>query len=205
MNEPERLRRENGLLYDCFAIEDDSYMKARHLLLKINACPTSDAAREYLEDMLGSFPKSSQITPPFYCDLGPQIHFGENVHMNMDCLLLDEARIQFGDRVLIGPRCTFYTPVHPFDPDIRATGLEKARPIVIGDDVWLGGSCVINGGVTIGKGSIIGSGSVVTRDIEPDVIAAGNPCKVIRKISDEEKAAWRKEYQEYLDYKKGNR
>lgn len=98
---------------------------------------------------------------------------------------------------MIGPRCSMYTATHPLDAQIRKTGVELALGITIEEDVWIGGSCVINGGVTIHKESVIGSGSVVTRDIPPGVLAAGNPCRVIRTISDEEKEHWKAMYKEY--------
>lgn len=193
----ERDRRQNGLLYDCFRVGDDSYMKARNLLLKVNACPTVEEARPYLEQMLGFYPKSAAIVPPFYCDLGPHIELGEKSFLNMDCLILDEARVIFEEGCQVGPRCSFYTAIHPLDPDVRATGLEICKPIVIGKNVWLGGSCVVNGGITIGEGSVIGSGSVVTHDIPPMVFAAGNPCRVIREIGPADKQYWQDQLAEY--------
>ena len=162
----ERERRRNGLLYNCYRVGDDSYMKARKLLLEVNACRTSQDARVYLEQMLGKYPASAAIVPPFYCDLGPHIELGEHAFLNMDCMILDEARVIFKDRCAIGPRCCFYTAIHPMDAKVRATGLEICKPIVIEEDVWMGGSCVVNGGVTIHAGSVIGSGSVVTHDIK---------------------------------------
>lgn len=195
-------RRASGLLYDVYNTGDPSWSKARRLLRKINLCATCDEARNLFESLLGKFPSSAAIVPPFYCDLGPQIELGENAFLNMDCLILDEAKVVIGDRTLIGPRCSFYTPVHPIDAKVRATGLEYARAIVIGKDVWMGGGCTINPGVTIGDESIIGSGSVVTRDIPSGVFAAGNPCRVIRVLGEEEKARSRKDYEEYLAFRK---
>ena len=118
----------------------------------------------------------------------------------MDCMILDEARVIFKDRCAIGPRCCFYTAIHPMDAKVRATGLEICKPIVIEEDVWMGGSCVVNGGVTIHAGSVIGSGSVVTHDIPPRVFAAGNPCRVIREIGEEEQKYWQDQYEEYQDF-----
>lgn len=196
----ERERRRNGLLYNCYRVGDDSYMKARKLLLEVNACRTSQDARVYLEQMLGKYPASAAIVPPFYCDLGPHIELGEHAFLNMDCMILDEARVIFKDRCAIGPRCCFYTAIHPMDAKVRATGLEICKPIVIEEDVWMGGSCVVNGGVTIHAGSVIGSGSVVTHDIPPHVFAAGNPCRVIREIGQEEQEYWQEQYEEYQKF-----
>ncbi|MEY8309276.1 sugar O-acetyltransferase [Erysipelotrichaceae bacterium 51-3] len=196
----ERERRRNGLLYDCYRVKDDSYMKARKLLLEVNACRTSEDARAYLQQMLGQYPDSAAIVPPFYCDLGPHIELGENTFLNMDCMILDEARVIFKDRCAIGPRCCFYTAIHPMDAKVRATGLEICKPIVIEEDVWMGGSCVVNGGVTIHAGSVIGSGSVVTHDIPPRVFAAGNPCRVIREIGEAEQKYWQDQYEEYRNF-----
>lgn len=196
----ERERRQNGLLYDCFRVGDDSYMKARSLLLKINACPTVDQARPYFEQILGRYPKSAAIVPPFYCDLGPHIQLGEKSFLNMDCLILDEASVIFEDGCQVGPRCCFYTAIHPMDPAVRATGLETCKPIVIGKNAWLGGSCVVNAGVTIGEGSVIGSGSVITHDIPSMVFAAGNPCHVIRKIDQAEQQYWQEQLEEYQEF-----
>lgn len=190
-------RRSKGMLYDPLKTGDPAYMKARVLLLQVNAQPTCETARPFLEQMLGSYPASAAIVPPFYCDLGPQIFLEEGAFLNMDCLILDEGKVQIGKRTMIGPRCSMYTATHPLDARIRQTGVEQALPITIEEDVWIGGSCVINGGVTIHKESVIGSGSVVTRDIPAGVLAAGNPCRIIRKLDTEEKARWQALYKEY--------
>ncbi len=198
MNEKEAARRANGQLYDYRKVEDDSWMRMRILLPKINNAPAPEASRKLLEQVIGTFPKSATINTPFFADLGHHIHLGQRVVINMDCLFLDEGLITIKDGSMIGPRCCFYTPIHPMDPEVRATGLETALPITVEENVWIGGSCVINGGVTIGKGSVIGSGSVVTHDIEPGVFAVGNPCTIIRKIDEEESLYWKKLYEDYL-------
>lgn len=190
-------RREAGLLYNVYETGDDSWNRCREILPRINACISQEQARPLLRQILGAYPDSAAITPPFYCDLGSRTFLGERVFVNMDCLFLDTGRIIIHDGVMIGPRCSFYTPVHPMDPDIRQTGLELAKNIVVEENVWLGGSCVINPGVTIGANSVIGSGSVVTRDIPSGVFAAGSPCRVIRTIDENEKAAWKEQYRLY--------
>lgn len=191
-------RRSAGLLYDCLAVNDPSWIQARDTLRLANAAPLEEAQNLY-RTLIGSCPKSASIIPPFYCDLGRWIVLGEHTILNMDCLILDEAPVVFGNHVLVGPRCSFYTASHPIDPQIRATGLETCAPIYIEDDVWIGGSCTIVGGVTIHAGSVIGAGSVVIDDIPAGVIAAGNPCRVIREISEEEKEICRSQYGQYLD------
>lgn len=122
------------------------------------------------------------IEPPFFCDYGYNIHIGERVFFNFNCVVLDVAPVRIGSRTLLGPNVQIYTATHPIDPVERASGVEFAKPITIGEDVWVGGSAVICPGVTIGNRSIIGAGSVVTKDIPAGVIAAGNPRKVIREI-----------------------
>ena len=122
------------------------------------------------------------IRAPFYCDYGFNIHIGERAFINFDCVFLDLAPIRIGDRTLLGPKVQLLTAHHPLDAAERATGKEKGRPIVIGADCWLGGGVIVCPGVTIGDRSIIGAGAVVTHDIPSDVVAAGNPARVIRKL-----------------------
>ena len=126
------------------------------------------------------------LQPPFYCDYGSNIVTGEKVFFNFNCVVLDVTLVTIGSRSLFGPNVQIYTATHPTDWQIRASGLENAKPITIGDDVWVGGSAVICPGVTIGSRTIIGAGSVVTRDLPADVFAAGNPCRVIRHLTPDE-------------------
>ncbi len=127
------------------------------------------------------------LEPPFYCDYGSNIYLGERVFFNFNCVVLDVAPVRIGSRTLFGPNVQIYTATHPVDSEERASGLEFAKPITIGSDVWVGGNAVICPGVTIGEGSIIGAGSVVTKDIPAGVVAAGNPCRVKRPITPEDK------------------
>ncbi|MFC5408550.1 sugar O-acetyltransferase [Larkinella bovis] len=128
------------------------------------------------------------LQPPFYCDYGSHIVTGENVFFNFNCVVLDVTTVTIGRRTLFGPNVQLYTATHPTDWKVRASGLESAKPIVIGEDVWVGGSAIICPGVSIGDRTIIGAGSVVTRDIPPDVFAAGNPCRVIRSLTPDEQS-----------------
>lgn len=122
------------------------------------------------------------LQPPFFCDYGLNINLGDDVFFNFNCIILDIAQVKIGDRTKIGPNVQIYTASHPINAKARATGLEFGKPISIGSDVWIGGSAIICPGVTIGNNSVIGAGSVVTKDIPSDVIAVGNPCKIIKSV-----------------------
>ena len=138
--------------------------------------------KEVLIKLLGKTQKEFVILPPFWCDYGYNIYFGKNFYANHNLVILDTATVKFGDNVLIGPNCGFYTAGHPIDVKQRNSGLEYAKPITVGNNVWFGGNVIVLPGVTIGDNTIIGAGSVVTKDIPSNVIAVGNPCKVIKSI-----------------------
>lgn len=123
-----------------------------------------------------------EIEPPFQCDYGSNITLGDDVYFNFNCVVLDVAPVRIGSRVQFGPGVHIYAATHPLSASERRKGLESGRPVTIGDDAWIGGGAIICPGVTIGDRAVIGAGSVVTRDIPPDVLAAGNPCRVIRPI-----------------------
>ena len=158
--------------------------RATLLMHRLNAeCPGHDAAyRAALRELCPN--AAGFIRAPFYCDYGYNIHLGKNFYANHNCVILDCAKVTFGDHVMVGPNCGFYTACHPIDPQQRREGVEFARPITVGNDVWFGGSCTVLPGVTIGDGCVIGAGSVVTRDIPANTVAAGNPCRVLRSISE---------------------
>lgn len=122
------------------------------------------------------------LQPPFFCDYGSNIFLGKKVFFNFNCVVLDVAQVHIGDYVLFGPSVQIYTAAHPLDAGERRHGLELGKPVTIGDDVWVGGGAIICPGISIGARAVIGAGSVVTRDIPPQVIAAGNPCRVIRAL-----------------------
>lgn len=122
--------------------------------------------------------------PPFHCEYGSHIEVGENFYANVNCIMLDVGKITIGDNVLFGPNVSIYTAGHPIHPESRNSGYEYGIPVTIGSNVWIGGSCVILPGVSIGNNVVIGAGSVVTKDIPDNVCAAGNPCRVIREITD---------------------
>lgn len=142
--------------------------------------------RKLLRRLLGSAEGEFTILPSFWCDYGYNIHLGNHFLANHHLVILDCAKVSFGDNVLIGPNCGFYTAGHPKDTELRNQGLEYAYPIAVGDNVWFGGGVQVCPGVRIGSNVIIGAGSVVIHDIPSNVIAAGNPCWVIRRLADEE-------------------
>ena len=157
--------------------------RARDLLHRLNHGQEEEALQhEIYEQLFGAAHESLWIEPPFYCDYGTNIYMGERVFFNFNCVVLDPAEVHIGHDVLFGPAVQIYTATHPLDWRVRRQWVEAAQPIEIGSDVWVGGGAIINPGVTIGDRAVIGAGSVVTKDIAPDVFAAGNPCRVIREI-----------------------
>ena len=124
------------------------------------------------------------IEPPFHCDYGGNITLGDRFYCNFGCVILDVAPVTFGRNVLLGPAVQVYAATHPHDPALRRASLELGAPVTIGDDVWIGGAAVVCPGVRIGARSVIGAGSVVVHDIPDDVLAVGNPCRVVRRIRD---------------------
>lgn len=141
-----------------------------------------EGRRRIIMELLGSVKGNFLIEQPFLCDYGYNIHIGDNFYANHNLVILDEAPVIFGDNVFIAPNCGFYTAAHPIDAAERNRGLEYARPITVGNDVWIGADVCVLPGVTIGDDCVIGAGSVVVKDIPPHSVAVGNPCNVIRKI-----------------------
>ncbi len=141
-----------------------------------------EGRRKIIMELLGSVKGNFLIEQPFLCDYGYNIHIGDNFYANHNLVILDGATVKFGDNVFVAPNCGFYTAGHPIDAAERNKGLEYARPITVGNDVWIGGNVCVLPGVTIGDDCVIGAGSVVVKDIPPHSVAVGNPCKVIKKI-----------------------
>ena len=135
-----------------------------------------------LEKLLGYVKGTFLIEQPFMCDYGYNIELGDNFCANHNLLILDSAKVVFGDNVLVGPNCGFYTTIHPLNSQERATGSQWAKPINVCDNVWICGNVTVLGGVTIGENSVIGAGSIVTKDIPKNVLAIGNPCKILREL-----------------------
>ena len=167
---------------------------AKELCFELNNLRPSMVAErdEIVRRLLGQVGKNCCIESPFHCDYGYNIVAGDNFYMNVGCIILDGARVTFGDNVFVAPHCGFYTAGHPLDHERRNAGLEYAQPITIGNNVWIGAQVCVLPGVTIGDDSVIGAGSVVTKDIPAGVLATGNPCRVIREISEADKLRYSK-------------
>ena len=189
----ERERMLSGQLYDA---GDETLTAARGRAKRLTwryhqLDPTDwDSRTQILQELLGHLGEDSWIEPPFRCDYGTQISIGDHFFANYDCIFLDVAPITIGNRVMFGPRVCLYTAGHPLDAATRNTGLEFGKPIALGDDVWLGGNVVVLPGVTIGAGTVVAAGSVVKRDLPPHVLAAGNPCQVLRSITEADRLKW---------------
>lgn len=145
-----------------------------------------------LRDILGTAGAGAWVEAPFHCDYGKNIQVGDNFFANYNLTVLDVGQVKIGDNVLMGPNVSIYAAGHPIHPDARRSGYEYGQAVNIGSDVWLGGSVVILGGVTIGEGTVVAAGSVVTRDLPPNVVAAGNPCRVVRPITEADRNFYRR-------------
>lgn len=159
-------------------------IKARLAQQQLNTCIADNGKelKRLAKLLIPNQGKSCFIQPPFHCDYGTNIVLGKRVFFNFNCIVLDVAQVTIGDRTMFGPNVQIYTATHPITAKPRASGEEFGKPIIIGEDVWIGGNATICPGVTIGDRAVIGAGSVVTRDIPNDVFAAGNPCKTIKCI-----------------------
>jgi maltose O-acetyltransferase len=159
--------------------------RARDLCQDLNATRDSNEAdrRRILRDLFAKGGGSVWMQPPFYCDYGSNIELGERVFFNFNCIVLDVCPVRIGDFTLFGPSVQIYTPLHPFNAEQRRRE-EYGKAVEIGSDVWVGGGAIILAGVRIGSRAVIGAGSVVTRDVPEAVFAAGNPCRVIRAITE---------------------
>jgi maltose O-acetyltransferase len=184
MTEREKMIR--GELYNPLDAElVASRMRARDLCQRLNATREAEEheRRNILRELFGRGGDTVWMQPPFFCDYGSNIECGERVFFNFNCVVLDVCKVSIGDFTLFGPAVQIYTPMHPLDAKLRREQ-EFGKPVEIGSDVWVGGGAIILPGVRIGAKSVIGAGSVVTRDIPERVFAAGNPCRVIREISE---------------------
>ena len=175
-----------GELYDANydkELINDRY-KAKDICYKYNNLKPSDIEGKdrIIKSLFAKIGKQIIVEQNFWCDYGYNISVGENFYMNHNCIILDCAKVEFGDNVFIAPNCSFYTAGHPLDYETRNKGLEYAKPIKVGNNVWIGGNVVVLPGVTIGDNVVIGAGSIVTKDIPSNVVAVGNPCRVIKKL-----------------------
>ena len=193
MTEKEKMLQ--GMIYD--ANYDADLLKerlwAKDLCYDYNMLRPSDeeGQRKILKKLLGKTKENFCIVAPFWCDYGYNIEIGENFFANHNTVILDGGKVTFGDNVFVAPDCGFHTAGHPVDFERRNQGLEYAYPITVGDNVWIGAGVQVMPGVTIGSNVVIGGGSVVVKDIPSGVVAAGNPCRVIREITeDDKKRSW---------------
>lgn len=166
---------------------------------QINQVPIENTAEivRLERTLFGKAGQNLYVNPPINVDYGCHITIGDNFYANMDCIFLDVNRVTIGNNVMVGPRVGFYTVGHPIVADIRIEDLEFGSPIVVEDNVWIGGSAVILPGVTIGKNAIVGAGAVVTKDVPANSIVGGNPAKVIRMINDQDRQKWEQAKQKY--------
>ena len=189
MTEKDKMGRQ--MLYDANYDKEliNDRIAAKELCFEYNSIRPSDIEKqkELLTRLLGKTRENFCITAPFWCDYGYNIEIGENFYANHNLVILDGAKVTFGNNVFIAPNCGFHTAGHPIDAERRNKGLEYAYPISVGNDVWIGAGVQVMPGVTIGSNVVIGGGSVVVKDIPDNSVAVGNPCKVIRPITEEDK------------------
>ena len=185
---------EAGLLYDATAPEREAeHIRCADLCWEYNRTRPSDmeTREQLLRQLFGRLGKEPYVEPNIFCGFGYNIEAGDRFFVNNNCVFVDPGKIIFGDDVKIAPQCGFYTALHPLDPAQRATGAEAAYPIVVGNNVWFGGGVKVLPGVTIGDNAVIGAGSVVTRDIPANCLAVGNPCRVVRQLSEADALRYR--------------
>lgn len=184
-----------GLLYDPhYGTElSQERIKCKDLCYKFNQLQPSNQIEQtrIIKEIFGKIGKSFFITQPFWCDYGYNIEIGNNFYTNHNCVILDEVKVSFGNNVFVAPNCCFSTAGHPIDVTQRNLGLEFAYPIIVGNNVWIGANTTVLPGVTIGDNSIIGAGSVVTKNIPSNVIAVGNPCRILRNITDKDREKYK--------------
>lgn len=188
MEEKEKMLK--ALLYD--ANYDEALKNARInckvLCQEYNKLPYDkfNERADFIKKIISKYGNDFLIEQPFMCDYGFNVEIGEKFYSNHNLTILDCNKVKFGNNVFIGPNCSFYCAEHPLDIGRRNKGLECAKPITVGDNVWFGGSVTVLGGVTIGNGVVVGAGSVVTKDVPDNVVVAGNPAKIIKEIAQNE-------------------
>lgn len=189
MTEKEKMAKQ--MLYDANNDQEliEERASAKDLCYEFNQARPSDTEKQekILAQLLGKVEENACIVAPFYCDYGYNIEIGKNFFANHNTVILDCAKVTFGENVFIAPNCGFYTAGHPIDFERRNQGLEYAYPITVGDNVWIGAGVHVMPGVTIGSDVVIGGGSVVVKDIPAHCVAVGNPCKVIRNITEQDR------------------
>ncbi|MBG9981400.1 sugar O-acetyltransferase [Facklamia sp. DSM 111018] len=199
MTEFERMIR--GQLYDASKPElKQLSLKQRNLMNRYNQLTDEqvDEKQGLMTQLFGSVGRNVTIQAPVFIDYGVNTSLGDNFYCNYDCIFLDVSTIEIGDNVMFGPRVNLYTATHPLDAGVRNRGLEYGLPIKIGSGTWIGGSSTILPGVTIGSNTIIGAGSIVNQDIPDNVIAVGNPCRVIRPLTESDQSYWQQLEADYF-------
>lgn len=181
-----RTEREKMLAGETYNILDPDLdaerQNTKRLLRLYNRTDVAPKRQAILQQLLGGIGQHSIIEPPFYCAYGQNIYIGDHVFLNVFCTILDCNEVRIGHHVMIGPAVQIYTAAHLLQVELRIQGWEVAKPIVIEDNVWLGGGAILLPGVRIGRNAVVGAGAVVSRDVPPDTVAAGNPARVIREI-----------------------
>ena len=192
----------SGKLYSCKypdSKREEMFDKKNEFLDEFNSTKYADFSKreELCRNIFAFIGTNFTINKPLHVDYGANIYIGDNFYANYDLIMLDVAPNRIGNDCMIGPRVSIYTAAHPIDSNVRNAQLEYGKEVKIGSSVWIGGNTVICPGVTIGDNVVIGANSCVTKDIESDVVAAGNPCKVIRKITEKDKLKWEREALEF--------
>ncbi|MQS76336.1 sugar O-acetyltransferase [Companilactobacillus halodurans] len=200
-----RSQKEKMLSGDLYIANDPEiahdFKKAKRLVRSYNQTTEEEPQKRQsiIDDLFKKSGSGIHLEPPFYTDYGSNTVIGDNFYSNYECIIIDTANVKIGNNVMFGPRVGLYTAGHPIDSLIRNEHLEYGKPITIGNDVWLGGNVVVNPGITIGNNVVIGSGSIVTRDIPDGVIAVGNPCRILRKINQQDHDYWELEKKKYYE------
>ena len=181
-------RRDKQLAYIADETVMEEQVRCRKILQQLNFADRSDFKKlaDIVKELFGES-ENAWVNPPFYCDYGYNIEVGKNFFANYNCTIIDVAKVKIGDNCFMAPNVAIYTAGHPIYPDTRNSMLEYGKEVTIGDNVWIGGNTVVCPGVHIGDNVVIGAGSVVTKDIPAWSVAAGNPCRVIRKITEKDK------------------
>jgi maltose O-acetyltransferase len=183
-----RTNLERMLAGDLYIADDPEIVRRQQRAVRLAAAyqaayaEDSDAARALLAELLGGLGEEAHVRPPLYVDYGSNITVGARTFVNYGLTALDVAAVTIGEDCQIGPHVQLLTPTHPLEPEPRRDKLEAARPITVGDNVWIGGGAIVLPGVTIGDNSVIGAGAVVTKDVPADVVAVGNPARVVRSL-----------------------
>lgn len=200
-----KYKQEHGYIYSAkdeaiFNIVKDTV----HYVEILNKLSNSEIQRrrDFLRTFVAKLDEGAMINSPFYMEFANHLEMGVNSFINYDCIMLNNAMVKLGDNVLVGPKVSFYTAMHPIDAKQREQWLVYAKPITVEDNVWIGGSATILGGVTIGKNAIVGAGAVVTKDVEPNTIVVGNPARVLRKITAEDSKKFQEELAKQKDINK---